>query len=221
MFIEAIIIIFIISIIKKYDFQNLKYFPEKGYIFPLIFFILRFISLIEIKLPIGSKFFVILNMIGMLLLFIYIYLNLNYDGMLMMGVGLSFNFFVMIINGGKMPIDAYFFAKLVDEKIYNLTYNGYSLFHTIINNNTNFPLMGDVIPLLKPYIFPKIVSIGDIVMATGFIILFTSVLKGKYTLEKDDEDKVYVDRLIHHKETKAKNHEDRDIKIYKRTKNED
>ena len=100
--------------------------------------------------------------------------------------GASLNLTVIVLNAGCMPVstDAMRFAgftmsKLVSQRI--------DLFHVVMGNWTKLAFLGDIIPIPKPYIFPQILSIGDILMCIGAFLFVIQAMK-KNTIANEPVD---------------------------------
>jgi hypothetical protein len=62
--------------------------------------------------------------------------------------------------------------------------DGHLITHTLINNNTVFKYLGDVMVLPKPYPKPKIFSIGDVFMALGVFLYIQEIMIKEIKNEK-------------------------------------
>ena len=115
--------------------------------------------------------------------------NHKYTGMLFLIAGVSLNLLVMYLNDFRMPIDPYYYGKIASQNDYALTKAGYNLYHSLMDEHTVLYVLGDTIPLMKPYPFPKVVSIGDILIGIGFSALSITALRGDYN-EKNEEGEI-------------------------------
>ncbi|MCI5675654.1 MAG: DUF5317 domain-containing protein [Ezakiella sp.] len=189
MIIEALLFVFIFALIKKYSFINAQDFPQKGVGFPLIYVVIQIICFFLIKFGKDSLVIRFISQLSLLLFLPYFYFNRNYNGILLMAAGSILNMLVMYLNGGKMPIEPSYYRLIARDVDYELTYRGLNIFHSLIDENTKLAVLGDIIPLIKPYPFPKLISIGDILIAGGFLYLSISVLRGDYIPLREEEEK--------------------------------
>lgn len=181
---ETLIILFIIAVHKK-SFENLASIPTKAAGFLIAFVSIKVIVFVLLKLGVSIDALRFFSFFSHILLFAFLYYNRKYKGVYLILAGSILNFIVMYLNGFKMPIEGDFFKEIVDIATYQSTLQGASLHHVIINESTKLWQLGDIIPFLKPYPFPKLVSIGDIILAVGFVMLGYTVLRGDYVDEKN------------------------------------
>lgn len=203
MILESIAFIFVVALIRRYNFINAQDFPQKGVVFPLLFVVLQFINIAMVKKGMAAETFRTLNLIGFSLFYLYFGLNWKYKGILLMTLGVSLNLLPMILNGGTMPVDPYYFRMVTSIETYEATFEGYNLMHSLVDQNTVLAFLGDVIPLMPPYPFPKLISIGDITLGVGFCWLALSTLRGDYAQgekekeEEEEEIKIFPRLFLH------------------------
>ncbi|MHB1455058.1 MAG: DUF5317 domain-containing protein [Saccharofermentanales bacterium] len=113
----------------------------------------------------------------------YVYLmagvavNLKEWTMYIVLAGIAMNFIVVGENGGFMPVSAaglvnagFPMSRIVDGVI--------DLNHIITTDETKFLFLADIFPIKKPYPFPKMLSIGDLVMCLGLFLFMVRTLLG-------------------------------------------
>ncbi|MCI6610600.1 MAG: DUF5317 domain-containing protein [Ezakiella sp.] len=181
MIIESILFVFIFCLSKKYNFSNIEYFPKKYISFSLAFIVINFVLILWAKTATNWDNIRILHLLSFVFLYPYMIKNYKYKGMIILITGVSLNFIVMYLNGLKMPIDGYFYKQIVSDANFMATKMGRNLYHSLIDDNTLYYQLADIIPLLKPYPFPKIISIGDIFIAIGFSTVAITTIRGDYT----------------------------------------
>ena len=69
-----------------------------------------------------------------------------------------------------MPVSEYGLMLSGQLDFYNILKNGNSITHVLLDDSTVFPFLGDIIPFARPYFFPKVVSVGDILIFVGLIV---------------------------------------------------
>lgn len=107
------------------------------------------------------------------LVFLVIWINRRYIGLWFIGFGALLNALVMLVNGGRMPVD----ISLAGNKAYmadsiKLIISGMDNKHTVINTAAKLPILADIISV--PGFFGlgmPIISIGDIMVAIGLFAL--------------------------------------------------
>lgn len=184
MIIETLIILFVIAIRKK-SFENFMSLPTKHYGLLIAFALVKIAIFVCVKIGLPFEILRPISLLSHIFLFLFLYSNRNYKGVQLILAGSLMNFLVMVLNGFKMPVNGELFKKIAGIYRYEMTLNGFSLHHMIIDESTKLWELGDIIPFLKPYPFPKLVSIGDIVLAVGVVLLGYSVLRGDYVDEKE------------------------------------
>jgi hypothetical protein len=109
--------------------------------------------------------------------FVFFIFNWKHFDMKFFSIGWFLNAVVIWTNGGKMPIDLTQAAKLP----YSLepVINGTDFKHTVLQETTNLPYLADIIYM--PYIFPRVISIGDIFIMIGAFLLVQRLLNKPIT----------------------------------------
>ena len=186
---EIIILALIVGKIKGGSISKLENLHIRGWYLLVISFSLEILSLFFITKTnnhlaniIGSSFFYI-HILIYLLLIIGIFMNFKEMGFKIIFFGSILNFFAIAFNKGRMPvsINALNDAKLYDQL--DLLYSHRIITHTLITENTKMNFLGDIIPITRPYPFPKIISIGDILISLGIFVLIYSYMIKKEAAE--------------------------------------
>jgi hypothetical protein len=103
--------------------------------------------------------------------------NRRYAGVLVIGVGYLMNALVMAVNGCKMPVSADALKKAGLLDALDILKAGIDGKHIIIAESTKLPFLSDIIVL--PRLLRRmmeIVSIGDLVIAAGILVLVFEML---------------------------------------------
>lgn len=189
MYIESIIIVFVVALVRRYNFVHIEDFPRKNIAFPVLFAIFNLLYITAYKHGDMSLSLIrVCNTLNFFLLYPYLLSNLRYSGMLMTTAGVALNHLAMAVNGGAMPASAAMSARVMDPEVYSSLFSGLVPFHKLIDHTTRLPFLGDVLMIARPYPFPKVISIGDVLLMVGFVVLATSVLRGDYSRGSDEED---------------------------------
>lgn len=126
------------------------------------------------------------------LLFWSLYLNRQERGFKWIFLGILLNFMVIMANGGQMPVD----IREIDRELYKTTIerleNGKDMVHRVMDEETRLKLLGDILPLRKPYPFPKSLSMGDIVMIGGIALFIQEKMKEKIGTSTSQESKYSI-----------------------------
>lgn len=102
-----------------------------------------------------------------LFLLAVIWLNRKNPAILLMGAGILLNFVVIAVNGGKMPVSPEGLARVGMEEYIAVLQGDDVLTHQLIDETTHLVFLADIFALPKPYPFPKIFSVGDVVLGIG------------------------------------------------------
>ena len=110
------------------------------------------------------------------LLLIFVSLqNIKLPGFKYIILGLLLNAFVIILNGGRMPV------LIKQGLIGNINSGGFPNIengglHYLMDNSTLFAFLGDVISLPWPFPANQLLSVGDIIILVGLFILIQKTM---------------------------------------------
>ncbi len=137
-----------------------------------------------------SEYSVIIQIAVYFLFIAALWVNRHYKGILVIGLGCALNVLVMMVNGGRMPVDEGLLAAS-DQVLFERLMNDGK--HVAKGAATNLAFLGDIIPM--PGILgygTRIVSIGDIITAAGVFYLVFEVMRGKKQDSDDFANKLEV-----------------------------
>lgn len=183
MIIETMLLSLLVGKLKGGKIKNLENLYIDGWYLFVISFSIEIISLLIISRGNGplskvleNKFFYI-HILIYLTLIIGLTMNWNSIGLRIALFGSTINFLPIIFNNGKMPVllNALNYSKLYNQ--ISLLEEGRIMTHVLATGDTKLIVLGDIIPIGKPYIFPKIISIGDILITLGLFILIQMNMK--------------------------------------------
>ncbi|WP_092591677.1 DUF5317 domain-containing protein [Acidaminobacter hydrogenoformans] len=126
------------------------------------------------------------------LLVAFFALNLKTPGVAMLLVGVVLNMIVIFSNNGKMPVDidmavSYGFTHTAQQLKSGLVFG-----HSAINaETTKLAFLADILHLRPPYPMPKSVSLGDLVMDVGVLMVFVLNLRENPNALEEEETHVY------------------------------
>lgn len=164
---EAVISSIIVGYIRHGSLKNVN-LEIRGWYLIIISAIIQTIAIrLDLHRPgmINSYYFFI-HMISYILLIIGIVMNIRLKAFRLLLIGTLLNLTVIIFNSGKMP------CYVPWGKI-----TRYDILHVEMNETTMFKFLGDIIPIPRPYPFPKIISIGDIFIIFGAFIFVQVLMK--------------------------------------------
>lgn len=136
-----------------------------------------------------SSYMIIFSYIVLLLAVWY---NKDLKGIKIITLGIIFNFIVIVVNGGHMPVllSSLYKAGLDDFAL--ILKEGTYVTHTLVTEKTLFRFLADVIPLPPPFPDPSVVSVGDFLMFYGVFSLIQNAMVKKQNSEirsQNSEDK--------------------------------
>lgn len=169
--------------------RNIGNLYINGWYLFVISFLMEIISLFIASKTNGNLSIIIENNFFYIHIFIYLLLimglmmNFREIGLRITLFGSTLNFLPLLLNNGKMPVSI---NALKHSKLYiqlSLLDEGRIMTHALADKGTKLWILGDIIPIPKPYFFPKIISIGDILIALGLFILIVTHMKKRYIVE--------------------------------------
>lgn len=181
LYLIAIILGIILGIIAKGRFFNLLNTEfKKVWIILLAFAIEILAQILALKgYAFILKYSFIISGIKFCLLAIGFWFNRHYLGMLVIGAGCLMNALVMMVNGGKMPVDGNLLNAIVSDKalLRKLAQDGK---HFIANETTKLAFLSDIIqPPGILGIAARIVSAGDLVVTAGLLLVVFEATAGR------------------------------------------
>lgn len=174
---EVILLALIIGKLRGGEIRRLENLYIRGWYLISLSFFIEIISLFIVTKINGEISTIVENNFFYIHIFIYILLlaglSMNYReiGFRITFLGSILNFLPIALNNGKMPVSI---KALKNADLYNqlnLLSDNRIMTHTLSLEKTKVFFLGDIIPIPKPYLFPKIISIGDILISIGLFIL--------------------------------------------------
>lgn len=170
---------------KIINLADLKF--EKAWLVVVAFLIQTTAQILGVRgFAFISDYSMILQGIVFCLLLIGFWYNRKYIGIWFIAAGCLINALVMMLNGGKMPVDVNIMKKLgAAPEIIEQVKMGIDGKHTIITESTRLVFLSDIMsppPVLNWLM--KIISIGDIIVLFGLFVLIFEAVNKKTTLNK-------------------------------------
>ncbi|CAK7001053.1 hypothetical protein CIW83_15295 [Tissierella sp. P1] len=186
MVIETITLSLLLGKLMGGKIRNIGNLYINGWYLFVVAFSVEIISLLIVSKTGGNLSDIIENNFFYIHIFIYLLLiiglimNFHENGLRITLFGSILNFLPLSLNSGRMPvaINALKVSKLYTQL--SLLEEGRIMTHTLANKATKLTFLGDIIPIPKPYPFPKIISIGDVLISLGLLILILSYMRKKY-----------------------------------------
>ena len=126
------------------------------------------------------------------LLVAFFALNLKTPGVAVLLAGVVLNMIVIFSNNGKMPVDidmalSYGFTQTAEQLRAGLVFG-----HAAIDpETTKLAFLADILHLRPPYPMPKSVSLGDLILDLGVLLVFILNLRENQGALEEEENHVY------------------------------
>jgi hypothetical protein len=101
--------------------------------------------------------------------------NLEQPGFTLIAIGAISNLIAILSNGGLMPSDPDAWLALTGVAALPVTHFSNSV---LIGPETNFPFLGDVFVLPRPWPFANVFSIGDVLVGIGAAWFLIRAMRG-------------------------------------------
>ncbi len=174
MLIESVVICLIILLISyrrhRFDFMQFKWLP--------LLYIGFGVEIVAAQLIVSRQKQLINSLTPYLQVFIYVCLlafvltnTKRYRTISLVGLGFLLNAIVILANGGRMPVDTTMALKYGFTESLKLLNNDLVFGHQALTSATKLPHLADVISVAPPYPRPQTLSIGDIIIDFGLILL--------------------------------------------------
>lgn len=186
MIFEAIVIGIIIGTIRKGKLSRLEYLRIN--FSPLI--ILALISYVSIivmnlgSLDFNSNLYNVFLVLTYSLIIIVLTFNLDKKFVFLPLIGVMMNFICMCVNSFKIPVKSDIILSLYGEEMNSLLLaNNIKFF--IPAENANLNALGKLFSIGDYYLYDVILSIGDIIIFVGIILIIQELMTDKYLKTRD------------------------------------
>lgn len=173
--------LWVVAAVLGYIYRNSNQIEMPSFHYPIFLIVPFFIQIGSMQLldtgRLSEALFTVLINLSYLLLLISLWMNRHIPGFGIFFVGVLANSLVIWLNDGRMPVsvDALYAAgleNLIPELKVGLTK------HQLMSDSTVLSVLGDWIPLNRPYGEHEIISIGDVLQSTGIAFLIGKIIRG-------------------------------------------
>ncbi len=172
MYIEAIILGLIIGFVRNGRLNNFYEAHFKGWILAFLAFLLFLVPYGIKILDIPFEQLALIPYISMCLIALVALFNFERNGMKIILLGLALNLLIMGLNGYRMPVDAAAMEAMGHGSFVESLTNGSIVnYMTLDGANVLSPYLGKIIALPKAYPLTELLSIGDIIVSIGIVVL--------------------------------------------------
>lgn len=167
MLIEGLIIGLLLSLMFNGKIKNLKKIHFKHFNLLVAAFLFRTIA---VQIGFGTLTHNVLigrliNVMSLITLLWVVFENKELPGMKIFMAGVLLNLLVISVNGGSMPVHEDLAVYLEIEKYLGPKY----ITHKPMGDRTYLNFLGDIIPIIYPRGWSKIISLGDVLLSLGII----------------------------------------------------
>ncbi|MDO9573765.1 MAG: DUF5317 domain-containing protein [Candidatus Contubernalis sp.] len=171
MMLEGVILALLLGWFRGGKLRNLLSLNPKGLNLILMAMVMRYAAILLSR---SMDFFFFygpsVQVVAYGVLFLGIWQSWEYIEFKIIGLGSFANFLAIAANGGKMPVSS---SALTSAGL-TLTETGT---HILMNEGTKFAWLSDVIPLPHPYPFTMVISLGDLVILLGVMLLIHNAMQ--------------------------------------------
>ncbi len=172
MYIEAIILGVIIGMARNGRISNFFEVRFKGWGLSILAFLLFLVPYGIKVFGIGFENVEVFPFASMVVIAIITLLNFEKTGMKIIFLGLALNLVIMGLNGFQMPIDTLKMTDLGFHSFVESLGNGEVVNYTTLEGAHSLsPFLGKVIELPKAYPLAKVLSLGDVLISLGIVVL--------------------------------------------------
>jgi len=177
MYIEIVILGIIIGGFRGGRLANLTELNLRGWTLILLSLL---VSLSPIFLS-GIEFLentqVYLLFFSMVIMLIVLALNLDKKGTWIMLIGGLYNLMIMVFNNFKMPVSMSNLEKAGLNTLFDGITDGSIVNYVAAETTGAITVFTKFIAISSPYPFPKILSLGDVIMSLGLLIFIVGEMK--------------------------------------------
>ncbi len=191
MLVETIFLALIIGAVCYKRFDGLLEMELKAVYLPMLAFLLEAFSGIMLKTEglLGVqvlRWTFWIHVMVYMLLFTFVYINRHYKALIILGIGFGLNFLVIVVNQGFMPVDLSMAISQNYREGINALENNRIFGHKVLEVELDrLIILADWINIPPPYLWPKTISLGDIVIDIGvFGLIYTQFGKFKSGMKK-------------------------------------
>lgn len=172
MLIEGLISSLIIGKLRGGKFKCLGQIKIHNWWLFILSFIIEFGTIFAVSagMAIADRWSMYLHILSYIVLFVGILSNREYWSMWLVFLGSFLNFLVISINGGAMPVSMEGLKRAGLDSLINMINAGGIVTHKAITDATRLFFLADVFVLPAGYPFPKVISIGDLLISAGIFI---------------------------------------------------
>lgn len=186
MFLEAVILGVVIGIVRNGSLRNISITKIRGWFLAILAFVLQISTLMFRDMSFIISYGRYLYVISAILILLTLAVNIDKKGMWLILIGAILNFLVVIMNRNRMPIDFDGLRLAGLQNIIDGIMDGSISNYMSLDEVTGWTRhLGKYIVIPKPYPMAKVISIGDILMSIGIILLIQGEMLKSYMSMKN------------------------------------
>lgn len=201
MLLDVLIISLVIAFLRGGKLGNLAKINFNNIALIIIPFIIQYVLVVggERGVDFFARWGAYLHIISYSILLTGIWYNRHIEGIGIFGAGIMLNFLVILANKGQMPVSLLALERVGMQDMLPLLERQSYVIHSIMSPESKLKFLADVIPLPPPYPKPRVLSIGDLIMAVGAFLFVQNYMVRKIYLfkifsrrRKSDGDRVTI-----------------------------
>lgn len=175
MLFETIILALLVGHLRKGKLSNLENVPMRGWMLISLGFVIYLFQIAVLRLTQGSLAQMVFNNLewfqlsSNLIIIAGLLVSSMEMGYIISALGISMNTLAAFVNGGRMPVSKEALEGLGLFNQLSVLQAGGTSVHQLADELTSLYLLCDVIPV--PFITPKAVSLGDILLGLGIFLI--------------------------------------------------
>lgn len=171
MFIEILIIGIIVGGYRSGRLTNITDMNIRGWYLIILSLLLSLIPVFLNGVEALADIQVYMLFVSMLLVLLVVLLNLDKKGVWLILIGGLFNIGIMVFNGFKMPVVMSTLESAGLTTLFEGITDGSIVNYIAAETSGMMTVFTKFIPIPKPYPFPKILTLGDILMTLGIFMM--------------------------------------------------
>ncbi|SHJ67290.1 DUF5317 domain-containing protein [Paramaledivibacter caminithermalis] len=181
MFIEAVILGIIIGLVRNGSIRNISMTKIRGWFLIVLAFLIQIFLMIMPNISIVKIYGRYFYVASLALIILTLLINLNKKGMWIILIGAIFNFIVIFMNDFKMPISLEGLKLAGLQNMIDGIKSGDIINYMPLNEVGNWTKhLGKYIVIPKPYPMAKVISVGDVLISLGIIMLVQGEMLKSY-----------------------------------------
>ncbi len=181
MFVEALLLGILIGIIRKGRLSNLSELQIRGWVLVVLGALIQFAPILLNKFELIPSYHVYFPFAALIVMLGVMLMNLDKNGMWLIMFGGILNALAIGLNNFKMPIDLNALKYAGLDAISETIVDGSVINYIDVTAVSGFSkYLGKIVAVPSIYPFAKVLSIGDMVVMIGMVLLISGQMTNTY-----------------------------------------